>query len=118
MKNIKEIIVNNIVAITVIIVLLFSGYLAYYSIVIIPANKIKAQEEARKIEYLRISTLNSQYKICEISADINYSGNWSNECKLMKRKKDCSLPIYKAQILSKRLKDARKECLDIFKAQK
>jgi len=118
MKNIKEMIVNNVVAIIVIIVLLFSAYLAYYSVVVVPANKIKAQEKAQKLEYRRINLLKFQYTICKVNADINYNKDWDGACKLIDKSKNCALPLYKAQIVNRKLKDSNKECLDVFKAQK
>jgi hypothetical protein len=83
-------------------------------------EKIKKQEREKREEQERAAREESQkklrYNICLDNARSNYDENWKNDCKRLKRRKDCTLPVRLAEGWNNVYENDQKRCLDELKS--
>lgn len=90
-------------------------FIAFTSLVIIPQNKIDAQERAQREEASakRLAEVIRQSNIddCLNSAHDAYSADWDGACEILGRKSSCSLPTYRAESLGERMEKENTLCI-------
>ena len=77
-------------------------------------SKINYQEKIRVEENAKIEYQKDALKTCLSDAFIDYNTNWNDQCKSIGKKKDCSLPRYRANDVEKWYSDSKKQCMQKF----
>lgn len=109
--------------------LIASGSIAYYYLVILP-NKSALETEISNLQNQNNTLQNTITEIegsdrketdrvanirrCQDEAYSNYSINWDNTCKAQGLNKDCNLPIALKQPLEESLKNDEQNCINIY----
>jgi len=111
---------SNIITGAVVIGVIAIIAIAYQSLVVVPQNKIDAQErEARAdrlMEIAKEADRKSEYESCKASAYRVYSQNWDAKCELIGEEADCSLYPVQSDQINQWHKEAQEDCLAIYKA--
>ena len=83
-------------------------------------EKIRKEEREKQEEQERLAREESRkklkYEICLDNARSNYDTNWKNDCKRLKRGKDCALPVRLADSWNSEYDKDKKRCLDELKS--
>lgn len=97
----------------------FGLYIAYQNAVVIPRERIEAQERAedakRLAEEMERSEREQNYSRCLQQAWIVYSQNWDGLCEINGLEKDCTLPRYRANELDDDYADEKDRCVTMYK---
>lgn len=106
--NTKQItIISTILAITI----LGYGFMNYTSEMKVLNHKREVLEQEQK-ENLRMEMM---YTSCVTATFDDYGTNWNSYCEGLGREEDCTLPIYKAEVLNDVLKTDKANCVKLFK---
>lgn len=93
--------------------------IVYQAAIVIPREKIAAQERAL-IEKARLERLEKlqraeAYDQCINEAWRNYSANWDSVCKIDGKQADCTLPVYRHEPIDKAHEVEKDRCVTMYK---
>ncbi len=109
-QNIKIPKLNN--NITILLVVLICAF----SYIYVEHSKIAYEEKIRNEKEIEEINQRSQLDACLFDAEKSYAENWDRQCKSIGRKKDCQLPVYRADPVEKWRTEAKQQCMEKFKS--
>jgi hypothetical protein len=91
--------------------------IAYHVVVTIPAENRQREAARREAELNRevaAAKRQNDLKLCVSNASLAYNADWDNSCKANGEGPDCRLSGVAADLLDKRYRQSREECLQTF----
>lgn len=107
-----------IIGIAIALFALASLFVAFSAFVLVPMERIEAQERAQqeKADAERLERIQREQNLtlCQNIAYSNYSQNWDDQCELEGKKPECSLGIV-ADKLNERYSEETDRCITLYK---